>query len=99
MTVEILTGDAEATRYRTIVADPPWSDRCPVCGTVGEHVCLRPPSSATVDVPAARAPHRCPVCIGRGTVDEDFYTRIGRGGGAGGFTTCRSCDGSGVIWR
>lgn len=24
MTVEILTGDAEATRYRTIVADPPW---------------------------------------------------------------------------
>ena len=41
-------------------------------------------------------PHRCPVCEGRGTVDSGFYY-----GGVADHTapdTCRSCNGSGVLW-
>lgn len=70
---------------------------CPACGTVGTHWCLRPPSSATVDVPAARAPHRCPICGGRGRVRGDFYPAAC--GADFDLVTCRSCDGKGVIWQ
>jgi hypothetical protein len=52
------------------------------------------------------APHRCPVCEGRGTVSREFYempatkldfttlpnqTTIER-------ETCRSCNGMGIVW-
>lgn len=71
---------------------------CPVCGTVGEHVCVRLPGSATVAFPAAHVPCRCPVCWGRGTVPGNFYTGLALDAGTG-ETTCRSCGGRGVVWR
>lgn len=42
---------------------------------------------------------RCPVCSGKGIVPSNFYT-LGNGGTSNTATpqTCRSCNGSGVVW-
>ena len=55
----------------------------------------KPPSSAT-----AEEPHRCPVCGGNGLVPNGFYDQT-----SGQWTscstlpeTCRSCNGTGVIF-
>lgn len=67
---------------------------CPRCGTTGRHWCLRPAgvTSATLNVPAppvaTRAPRRCPVCEGRGTVSRWQGEAI-----------CKLCDGAGEVWR
>jgi DnaJ-class molecular chaperone len=44
-------------------------------------------------------PHKCPICYGRGNVSGGFYN------GAGIYSvsdktmeTCRSCNGTGIIW-
>ncbi len=44
-------------------------------------------------------PYCCPVCQGRGLVSLGWY--LGGSGLTNGVITepCRSCDGSGVIWR
>lgn len=39
-------------------------------------------------------PHRCPVCLGSGIVDESIYTRLPTTTTA----PCRSCGGTGVLW-
>ena len=48
-------------------------------------------------------PHQCPVCFGRGTVPNGFYSQLASG--VQEVTTsgivpeqCRSCGGSGVVW-
>jgi hypothetical protein len=43
-------------------------------------------------------PHRCPVCQGRGTVDQSFYSR-GQSTSAIGTETCKSCNGTGILWE
>lgn len=40
-------------------------------------------------------PHRCPVCGGAGSVFESLYTRLPTTT----VTGCRSCYGTGVLWR
>ena len=41
-----------------------------------------------------RAPYKCPICDGRGTVPVDFYyqqtTEVS--------TRCKSCSGNGIVW-
>lgn len=59
--------------------------------------------SYTGEVQAAKArlaetPHPCPVCQGRGTMRGDFYEFVPLGYPVG-TTACRSCDGTGVVWR
>ena len=45
-----------------------------------------------------QVPHACPICVGRGTVPKNFYS-------GGTMTTdltpeqCRSCLGTGILWR
>jgi len=45
-------------------------------------------------------PHVCPVCSGRGFVPQSFY--LGNGPGSSstgtGTETCRTCNGTGVVW-
>lgn len=43
-------------------------------------------------------PHRCPVCHGRGTVPENFYSRLGVGANSNDLTMCRACSGAGALW-
>ena len=38
-----------------------------------------------------KKPHTCPVCGGTGQVPVGFYSEE--------IATCRSCDGSGVLWE
>lgn len=48
------------------------------------------------------APYRCPVCEGKGKVPNGFYTAIGVESWATSDITpdtCRSCNGTGVVWR
>lgn len=45
----------------------------------------------------AAVPFRCPVCEGRGTMLQDFYTRMTVGNGADD-VECRTCEGDGIIW-
>lgn len=50
-------------------------------------------------IPAPRAtPHKCPVCEGRGNVAADFYGVPGVSIGANP-QQCRSCFGTGILWR
>ena len=42
---------------------------------------------------------RCPVCGGRGVVPGGFYSNLGISATAAGPERCRSCDGTGVVWR
>ena len=48
-----------------------------------------------------KTPHKCPVCDGRGLVPDWFY--LTQPGGTPtssgvGDVTCRSCNGSGIVW-
>ena len=73
------------------------SDSCLKCGrSWNDHgvVCM---FDALVEI----KPHTCPVCYGNGKVSNGFYNST-----SGHWSTtdvtpekCRSCDGSGVIWR
>jgi DnaJ-class molecular chaperone len=46
-----------------------------------------------------REPYSCPVCGGKGAVQPGFYSLFGwLGTTVAPPETCRSCDGSGVIW-
>lgn len=45
-------------------------------------------------------PHCCPVCNGRGFLQAGFYNPFGALGNVTiGEETCRSCGGTGVVWR
>jgi DnaJ-class molecular chaperone len=49
-------------------------------------------------VSVAQQPYRCPVCEGRGTVPMNFYS----GATIANSTApeeCRTCNGTGVLWR
>lgn len=49
-------------------------------------------------------PHICPVCNGKGLIDRDFYpdnylkTRGTSAANIKEYVTCRSCNGTGVVW-
>lgn len=48
-----------------------------------------------------KTPHCCPVCGGNGQVPNGFYNQTG-GKWASSSTapeTCRTCSGSGIVWR
>jgi hypothetical protein len=49
-----------------------------------------------------QGPYKCPVCEGRGTVPSGFYNQGTWGTwvvSAWGVEMCRSCQGTGVLWR
>jgi len=43
-------------------------------------------------------PHKCPVCNGRGKVPADFYNKWIDGSAHAGEETCRTCQGTGLVW-
>ena len=48
---------------------------------------------------ARKIPYQCPVCGGNGIVDAGFYGQTsGYWTSVGGFETCRSCNGTGIIY-
>lgn len=47
----------------------------------------------------SQSPHSCPVCGGKGLVMPGFYSPWGAFGTNVVQDTCRSCGGSGVLWR
>lgn len=70
---------------------------CPECQKVTGG-CLEHSSFRTYG--SGQTPHCCPVCGGRGTVQPGFYSPFGLMGNLD-ITPepCRSCNGSGVLWR
>ena len=44
-------------------------------------------------------PYRCPVCGGRGIVQNGFYNMCADSTTLSNGETCRSCGGNGVIWK
>jgi len=54
-------------------------------------------NSSGCDHPRIKQPYTCPVCRGTRLVEDDFYnsgmstTEVVR-------STCRSCNGTGVVW-
>lgn len=44
-------------------------------------------------------PYRCPVCGGRGIVQNGFYNMCADSTTLSNGETCRSCGGKGVIWK
>jgi len=52
--------------------------------------------------PRPPQPFTCPVCTGRGKVASGFYDRTEltwNGTCASAIEECRSCEGTGVLWR
>jgi hypothetical protein len=43
-------------------------------------------------------PYVCPVCMGRGKIQDTFYSLFGASSTIG-VVTCQSCWGTGVLWR
>lgn len=84
---------------------------CPSCGmaSVGGHVCSVPfynqPTGRTWTTNAtgpitthgtpAKKPYKCPVCEGRGRVDQTFY---GDSMNASKYVICQTCHGNGIVW-
>ena len=52
------------------------------------------------DVRKSLAPHRCPVCNGNGLVPNGFYMQTSGywSTSDSALETCRSCNGSGIVW-
>lgn len=46
--------------------------------------------------PIAKRPWRCPICGGCGTVEGNFYTRLGYGTDTN-RVECRACYGRGIV--
>lgn len=45
-------------------------------------------------------PYKCPVCIGRGFVSNGFYSFTSNVWiSTGGTEPCRTCGGTGVVWK
>ena len=68
---------------------------CPTCGVYRRmdemHDCQTPITE--------QKPYCCPVCEGRGFVPCGFYVGLRTGGTDTVPAPCRSCTGTGVIWR
>ena len=45
-----------------------------------------------------RVPHTCPVCGGRGWMEQRFYAGTGVGTASSATVPCRSCTGTGIVW-
>lgn len=43
-----------------------------------------------------KRPWRCPICYGVGTVDHDFYTKLGYSTSTERMT-CKACGGEGIV--
>lgn len=43
-----------------------------------------------------KRPWRCPICAGTGTVEHDFYTKLGYGTSTE-RVTCKACSGRGIV--
>ena len=68
---------------------------CPTCGMYGR---LDVPHDCKRDEP--KQPFQCPVCEGRGYVPAGFYGLSGTpDDSTSAVAPCRSCSGTGVIWR
>lgn len=76
-----------------------YAQGCPDCAKM-TGVCARH-SSVTVTLRGSETPlpYACPVCVGRGKVPYGFYDFCGSAGNLYGVERCRSCEGSGVVWR
>ena len=70
---------------------------CPYCqqDTAGNHA----PFCPNWDYENSKQPYMCPVCRGNGIVSEGFYRQTsGMWASSGGMETCRSCNGTGIVW-
>ena len=75
--------------------------QCERCGGMvlafGEYttsrICVCPTEPITT---IQKQPFRCPVCLGRTTVPNDFYEK--RSGTSNVLEICRSCNGTGIVW-
>ena len=58
------------------------------------------PPLLIADVSKSLAPHRCPVCNGNGLVPNGFYMQTSGywSTSDSALETCRSCNGSGIVW-
>ncbi len=75
---------------------------CPDCAQLTGGRCPRHAVTFTY-YGQGQTPHSCPVCGGRGTVRAGFYDTLGLHGWMGSSIPepelCRSCGGTGVLWR
>lgn len=44
-------------------------------------------------------PFCCPVCLGRGEVEPGFYVLGGSSSTSAAKESCKSCNGTGIVWR
>ena len=49
----------------------------------------------------SQMPYRCPICSGNGLVAQGFYSQVtGQWSSATiEFEKCRTCNGTGIVWR
>ena len=70
-------------------------DYCWYCGSKEGATCM---GTDTVKEPGAK-PFVCPVCNGRGTMPDGFYDRLASSTTDASPEMCRSCNGTGIVWR
>lgn len=68
---------------------------CAGCATCNPG--LTSPGVGNIFSKPAAQPYRCPVCNGSGIVHASLYGGVELGTAS--TETCRSCSGSGVLWR
>ena len=50
-------------------------------------------------IPAKTIPYTCPICGGKGKVQNGFYSVMGYGSTTNASPeNCRSCNGTGIVW-
>ena len=57
-------------------------------------------SNQVLNVGSSKTPHRCPVCYGKGLVPNGFYNTVIKYDSTMSTApeTCRSCNGTGIVW-
>lgn len=71
---------------------------CNICGK--SHDSTACPCELTKTWDQSMTPFCCPVCGGNGIRPQGFYTQTtGMWTSSGGTEQCRSCTGTGVVWR
>jgi hypothetical protein len=76
------------------------ADWCRECQKVTSGRCPQHSGVTITTYGGGMTPHCCPVCGGRGWVQPGFYHNPWGASGCNiSNETCRSCSGTGVVWR
>lgn len=71
---------------------------CPDCDASSAGVCAKHARQRDANMDTRR-PFPCPVCLGKGTVNQGFYEGYSTSYSTStGYIPCRSCGGSGIVW-